>query len=52
MLADRTRNRFCTIDGFSMKRAQLDGMLVVAGSSSVSFNRIAVKSKVRERSKM
>lgn len=50
--AERTLNRLATVSGLEMKLAQLDGMLVVTGSSIVSLSKIAVKSKERARSQM
>lgn len=51
-LAEMTRNRLATVSSLTMKLAQLDGTLVVTGSSIVSLSRIALKSKDRARSKM
>lgn len=48
-----TLNKFYMVVGWStMKGAQLVGMFVVIGSSSVSFRRIAEKSNARARSRM
>ena len=51
--AVRTLNKFYMVEGWStMKGAQHVGMFVVIGSSSVSFKRMAEKSKAKARSRM
>lgn len=47
MSASRMRKRFLIVAGCVMKPHHDVGMLVQAGSSNVSFNKIAVKSKAK-----